>query len=289
MNVLDKFSFKEVFDACLYEIDPTTEKAASPVLVLDTLKVATFETACQQVNAVGGQGQSTLLTWDYGKDITLNFTDALFSMKSLATLHKGRLVQYNWDGLTENAIPVIESDGFNTRQAVKFQAPQIPLTFLSPNGKRYFIPLDRIYYNKEGRIVTEAELIPKETYLICFSVSPRQLQGININGDDFPGVYYFTGETVARNMDTNEDEFCQFVIPKLKLYADFNLELSGRDPSVFSFRGRALSTSEHQMMSLVKYGAEELIGEPLGDINDLDLYDDLDRRLFARFAGIIYD
>jgi len=288
MDILDRFSFKEVFDVCLYDVDPTTEKPTNPVLVLDTLKVATFETTCQQVNAVGGQGQATLLTWDYGKDITLNFTDALFSMKSLATLHKGKLFEYNWDGLTENTIAIIESDGFNTRQALKFKAPQIPITFLSPNGRRYFIPLNRKYYNGEGQEVQESNLIPNEIYIMCFSLSPRQLQGINITGDDFPGVYYFVGETVARNMNTNEDEFCQFIIPKLKLYADFNLELSGRDPSVFNFRGRVLSTSEKQMMSLVKYSADELVGDALGDINDLDLYDNLDRRLFARFAGVAY-
>ena len=267
MNILDKFSFRDVSDVTLYEIDKVTGDPTKPVLFLDTLKVSTIETTCEQVEAIGGQGQTALLTWDYGKDITVNITDALFSMKTLGTL---------------NGASVLESNGHLVRQGLQFIGPNIPRVFTGPNGKNFFIPADRIIYNQFHQVVSDDQVQPFEQYIMCFTLASRQLQGIPIKATDFPSVYYMTGETLARDLKTNTDEFCQFIIPKVKIYSDFNLELSGRDPSVFSFRAKALSTSAKKMMSLVRYNIEVFPGDSLVDANNLDLYA-LDARLFARF------
>ena len=59
---------------------------AEPVLFLDTLKVSTIEQTAESVDARGGKGNPKLITWDYGKEITVNIEDALFSPKSMSIM-----------------------------------------------------------------------------------------------------------------------------------------------------------------------------------------------------------
>ena len=84
-SILDRYGIKEVADVTFYEIkdDGTPGK---PVLFLDTLKVSTIEQTAEQVDARGGKGNPKLITWDYGKEITVNIEDALFSPKSMAIM-----------------------------------------------------------------------------------------------------------------------------------------------------------------------------------------------------------
>ena len=56
------------------------------MLFLDTLKVSTIEQTAESVDARGGKGNPKLITWDYGKEITVNIEDALFSPKSMAIM-----------------------------------------------------------------------------------------------------------------------------------------------------------------------------------------------------------
>ena len=49
-------------------------------MVLDIL-------VCQEVYATGGRGNANLIGWDYGKEITLNITDALFTPASMAAIY----------------------------------------------------------------------------------------------------------------------------------------------------------------------------------------------------------
>lgn len=74
---------KEVADVHFYELD-ANGKPTNPVLYLDTLKVSTIEQTAETSNATGGKGNSSLIVWDYSKEITVTLEDALFSPKSMA-------------------------------------------------------------------------------------------------------------------------------------------------------------------------------------------------------------
>ena len=84
-SILDRYGIKEVADVTFYEIDSNGGKG-SPVLYLDTLKVSTIEQTAETADARGGKGNPKLITWDYGKDITVTLEDALFSAKSLSIM-----------------------------------------------------------------------------------------------------------------------------------------------------------------------------------------------------------
>ena len=92
MNLFQKYGIKEVADVVFYSITAIgDEEFYTPVLFLDTLKVSTLEKAAEKVEAKGGKGNKRLITWNFGKEITLNLEDALFSPASMSMIWGGKL------------------------------------------------------------------------------------------------------------------------------------------------------------------------------------------------------
>lgn len=91
------FGIKEVADVAFYNvgdvtgIDPETgavqlKSGASPLFVLDTLKVSTIENTAEQTEAKGGKGNAPLIIWDYGREINITLQDAVLSMNTLSMM-----------------------------------------------------------------------------------------------------------------------------------------------------------------------------------------------------------
>lgn len=96
MNLFQKYGIKEVSNVVFYSINEIGDEVFyTPVLFLDTLKVSTLEKSAQKVSAQGGKGNKKLITWNYGKEITLNLEDALFSPASMSMI---------WGGLLESKL-----------------------------------------------------------------------------------------------------------------------------------------------------------------------------------------
>ena len=105
VNIFDRYGIKEVanvyFEALADEPKANIYKG-DIVLFLDSLKVSTIETTAEQTDARGGWGNPKLVTWDYGKEITLTLEDALISLESLrfmmgGTIHKPKGAQGSTD------------------------------------------------------------------------------------------------------------------------------------------------------------------------------------------------
>ena len=84
-SILDRYGIKEVADVTFYNINKDGSQGAH-VLYLDTLKVSTIEQTAESSEARGGKGNAALISWDYGKEITVTLEDALYSTKSLALM-----------------------------------------------------------------------------------------------------------------------------------------------------------------------------------------------------------
>ena len=83
MDLLRRYGIKEVADVTFYEID-NGGTPIRPVLYLDTLKFSNVETSSESIDAKGGKGDASLVSWDVAKEVVFNVEDALFSMKSLS-------------------------------------------------------------------------------------------------------------------------------------------------------------------------------------------------------------
>ena len=92
MNIFEQYGIKEVADVTLYaiELDENDEEIYIPVLYLDTLKISSIEQTAEQTPARGGLGNPNLITWDYGKKITVNLEDALYTPASMSMLWGGK-------------------------------------------------------------------------------------------------------------------------------------------------------------------------------------------------------
>ena len=90
-----RFGIKEVADVHFYNVNSTVNtledaisiyESAEPVISFDTLKVSNIETTAEKSEARGGKGNAALISWDYGREITVTLEDALLSMETLSLL-----------------------------------------------------------------------------------------------------------------------------------------------------------------------------------------------------------
>lgn len=102
------FGIKEVCDVAFYKEGKVTidDKGAltateAPLFILDTLKVSNIENTAEQSDAKGGKGNAPLLTWDYGREITISLQDAVLSDKTLAMMFENDV-----DGAEDKVIEI---------------------------------------------------------------------------------------------------------------------------------------------------------------------------------------
>ena len=242
-NILDRYGIKEVADVTFYELG-NDGKPGAPVLFLDTLKVSTIEQTAENAEARGGKGNAALISWDYGKEITVTLEDALYSAKSLAMMF----------GDVDNAgrpAPAVESTSLY--KTVRYNSDmKISDGSLNVEVNGTSIPLTScVMYDVNGNSTTDSASAAYVTGVFA----PTAAMVIDVSANAFPGNYYITGDTYARSEITGRDEFFQFIIQKAKVMSESNtitLEAEG-DPTVFTMSLKVLRPADGVMMKLVQY------------------------------------
>lgn len=285
-SILDRYGIKEVADVTFYEID-STGNAGAAVLYLDTLKVSTIEQTASTADATGGKGNPKLISWDYGKEISVTLEDALFSPKSLnimfgkkgASLNKmsgsvlktiqvrlgatGALPAYlttevydaNLGSASKNVSMDGTVDASNSEIAYANSGITLVGVFLE-DGTEMKATGAAITTDTAWQAYTAEEANAGKKALVKFNIQALK-STIVVSGDSFPGTYYITGDTYARSDVDGKDQFFQFVIPKAKVTSENTITLEAEgDPSVFSMDLTVLRPESGEMMKLVQYGLE---------------------------------
>jgi hypothetical protein len=286
-SILDRYGIKEVADVTFYNIDKETGKADKPVLYLDTLKVSTIEQTAETTDARGGKGNPKLITWDYGKDITVTLEDALFSAKSLsimfgngtvtpaqeqvektvmARIGSGDKIEYFMADTLVNGSAVRKKIYFGTGKAdgITFDSadPKITITKVT-SEEGGVLELETTEESKyTGKVVPGTDLQEGEVagvvesgdkVFITYTVKANT-KTISVSADTFPGTYYVTGDTYARSDVDGSDQFFQFIIQKAKVTSENTITLEAEgDPSVFNMNLTVLRPEDGEMMKLVQY------------------------------------
>lgn len=251
-----------------------------PVLFLDTLKVSTLEQASEKTDATGGRGNAKLITWDYGKEITLSIEDALYTPASMAAIWAGE------HGDLKNGVK-------DTTMIDRMEKITAKRNFIIPAGNHEGTPSEgnvtaqAVYYDpktmepfQDGTPIAEGEVIYKFTRSVAYEGNSIG-NTIEISADKFPGTYRVVGETLVRDKATGEDQRFQFIIPEAKMSAEstsITLEADG-DPVVFSFTMDVLRPDNGVMMKFVQFDVvdndEENDGSTMvKDTENLNLLDD---------------
>lgn len=280
-SILDRYGIKEVADVTFYSINADGSRGA-PALYLDTLKVSTIEQTAETADARGGKGNPKLITWDYGKEITVTIEDALFSSKSMAIMFGNGQVNFNKaDEVIRTVAVRADSAGklpdhfvadiynANTKGAVrskiymgssssvpsgmvKFSEAKITLVGLTKEDGTAIQPTgsgDTFTFEEWAAAEVEAGAKVFVTYKVSAATKT-----IVISGDSFPGTYYVVGDTYARSDVDGSDQFFQFIIEKAKVTSENTITLEAEgDPSVFSMNLTVLRPESGEMMKLVQY------------------------------------
>ena len=171
-SILDRYGIKEVADVGFYAVGDvkvegnTITATKAPVLKFDTLKVSTIEMTAESSEARGGKGNPALISWDYGREITVNLEDALLSMDTLSHLFEGKA--------NEDDVITINANKFPGTYAI------VGVTYArDEDGKDnlfyFYIPKAKI--QSETTLTMEAEGDPT-----VFNMSLKVLRG-NASGD----------------------------------------------------------------------------------------------------------
>lgn len=272
-SILDRYGIKEVADVTFCKINEDGTRGA-PVLYLDTLKVSTIEQTAETTEARGGKGNPKLISWDYGKEISVSLEDALFSAKSMSLMFGDGSTPDEVAGTVTrtavmrvtNGVDYFVADMAGEHGAIRNKvwlgtvpAGQEGVSFDNVKGKLGTV---NVYNEKSELIVavsSASDWTAKESayegqkVFVTYTLSAKS-RTIDISGESFPGTYYITGDTYARSDVTGEDQFFQFIIPKAKVTSENTITLEAEgDPSVFNMSLTVLRPDDGVMMKLVQY------------------------------------
>ena len=255
-SILDRYGIKEVADVTFYKLDDKGNPTV-PVLYLDTLKVSTIEQTAENTSARGGKGNPELIMWDYGKEITLTLEDALFSAKSMALMYGVDIDNTKEFGEVKTLLKTVKA----SEVKVSGTSPNFTYKFVI-KGKE--VPAGNVkFYDETGKVVqvsssndTDKNNVPDDAVYATGDINITGQQVV-ISSDNFPGTYYVTGDTYARNENSGEDEFFQFIVPKAKMQSEVTLTMEAEgDPSTFNMTMKVLRPASGEMMKLVKYDVD---------------------------------
>ena len=296
VNIFDKYGIKEVanvyFEAL--EDDPKSNVYKGDiVLFLDTLKVSTIETTAETTDATGGWGNPKLISWDYGKEITITLEDALISLESLrfmlgGAIHRGTSasdqvtvrhseevvcgnngeVPKTKDHFTDAEYTISASEAAPVRVINLTTGVRTQLTSGTIDGTKVINFVNEAMLGKEGNEGSETAVsvaTKKGDRLRIFWTETYQQTSdadkaveVTISPDTFPGTYRVVGDTFMRSEKTGKDEPFQFVINKAKVQSNVTITLQAEgDPSTFEMTLNVLRSTndagENEMMKLVRY------------------------------------
>lgn len=188
-NLLDRYGIKEVADVTFYHIG-SDKKPDYPVLVLDTLKVTSIEQTAETAEARGGKGNAKLIVWDFGKEITVNIEDALFSPKSLSIMLADGLIT------TDTSTQTVK----RSARVVATEAGKFPTVELDGNVIPTSNTTLKFYYatgttNAMTAVSGSSEVEAGGVYYATWDqpVANNSKKIITIKPDSFPGTYYVMG------------------------------------------------------------------------------------------------
>lgn len=276
VNIFDKYGIKEVanvyFEAL--EDDPKSNVYKGDiVLFLDTLKVSTIETTAETTDATGGWGNPKLISWDYGKEITITLEDALISLESLrfmlgGAIHRGTsnadqvtvrhteevvcgtngVVPKPVDHITDAEYTVVATTAAPVRVINLTTGARTQLTSGTIDGEKAITFVNEAMLGTtttgEGDNATTTPVsVPtkKGDRLRIFwtetynkAADADKAVEVTISPDTFPGTYRVVGDTFMRSQATGKDEAFQFVIGKAKVQSNVTITLEAEgDPSTF--------------------------------------------------------
>lgn len=176
-----------------------------------TLKVSTIEQTASTADATGGKGNAKLVSWDYGKDISVTLEDALFSPKSMSLMYGG-------------AKSTVDTTSRKLKKTINYLATEateaLPTALYKQSDGSYAVTSDGTettpsmavtWYQADASSSTDvatSATVAGERFIGVYEVEPTagKVKVIHVDAAHFPGTYRIVGDTFARNEASGDDE-----------------------------------------------------------------------------------
>lgn len=219
-----RYGLKEVANVIFFDVS-----TGKPVIFFDTLKVSTIENTSESAEARGGQGNSKLMSWDFGRTATLTMQDALLSDTSMSLLAGTKVKEADVTVVGREVLTVVATN--------KVTLKETPITgsvtaYKVVNGVMTEEILNPTVTLKDVT-VTGATVGQQVMVFYTYKVVTGASQ-VTFSGNAFPATYKVVGDTVVRGED-GVDRKMQFIIPKAKLQSNFSLTMEAENVSTFDF------------------------------------------------------
>lgn len=222
-----RYGLKEVANVIFFDI--STNK---PVLFFDTLKVSTIENESESAEARGGQGNSKLMSWDFGRTASLTMQDALLSDTSLAML-SGNTVKTTGIKAIGREVLTVSATPF------KVTTKEVPVgasitAYKVVNG---IMTAENTTFTVSSKDITFTSGMAQGDQAMVFYeylVTDVNATQVTFSGNAFPATYKVVGDTIVRGED-GVDRKMQFYIPKAKLQSNFSLAMDVENVATFDF------------------------------------------------------
>lgn len=246
-----QYGLKEVANVIFFDV-----ATGKPEIFFDTLKVSTIENQSESAEARGGQGNSKLMSWDYGRTATLTMQDALLSDSSLAMLAGTEVETENIKVVGRESLVVTENGSDLEITLKESTFSNLAVMAMTPAG---ILTGEEVTVDLEGstgsivKITAGAVAGDKVMAIYEYTVSSGATK-VTFSGDKFPSTYKVVGDTIVRGRD-GKDRKMQFMIPKAKLQSTFSLTMDVENVSTFDFNLDVLTESgTNKMYDIVRLG-----------------------------------
>lgn len=207
--------------------------AGEPIVTFDSLQLANFDEIKSRSNAEGGYGNQAWVTWEHTQEMTLRFSQGVFSRIHLALLGNSDLRKAE-----EVDVPRIEHLELdeNLRVTLRYE-PTVVYVYNKENGARY----NEVEIVDNEIIVHDAE--PYTEVEVFYTFLYTDVHVISVGRQLIRGFLQMTAKTRLKDDMTGKTVTGIFRIPKMKLMSDFSIRL-GNDapPAVGNFRITAYPT-----------------------------------------------
>lgn len=230
---IGKFGVVTVMDAVLFEYG-----TVKPVLKMDTLKVSSITVDGSTKEIRGGATADLLLTYNYGRSVSVEITDALLSLYSLSTLWGTNVGSL--DGkLYKTTI---------TKEAVTEGTDPFSAIFFKEDGSAGALGTDYFVTDSNGNEVSKAGDFKKGLNYVGYGYA-KGAAGTDVNpvevvlkGGNFPSALTLVGKTTFIDEKTGKNIISEIEIPKFVFgnSFDFSMDAEG-DSASFNFNGTALA------------------------------------------------
>ena len=219
------FGIKEMYECILkatydIEVGGMKIKAGQPVAIFDTLQVADIRELKSHVDATGGYGNQSWVTWDNTKEIGLTFSQGILSHTHLALMGNSFIRNQQ-----KVSVPKIETLEIGEEGYVELQyEPEEVFVWKAETGEQITT------FIAEANRLSFTDVRPYTDIKVYYTFSYDNAKRISIGQQLIKGYLELTAKTRLKDDITGKTVTGIMHMPKVKLMSDFSIRLGNDAP-----------------------------------------------------------